>query len=83
LNEYELVKAVQGMGYECVLLPLESMTLYEQMAQLRSLDVLIGIHGSGLDNAVFLHKGAVLVQLLPYSVQHKCTFRSSAERAGS
>jgi len=82
LNEYELVRAVQAMGHECVLLPLEAMTLYEQMAALRSLDVLVGIHGSGLDNSVFLHKGAVLVQLLPYSVEHKCTFRASAERAG-
>lgn len=57
LNEYELVAAVERMGYECVLLPLEKMTLYEQMKELRSLDVLIGIHGSALDNSVFLHPG--------------------------
>lgn len=57
LNEYELVSAVIKMGYECVLLPLETMTMYEQMRELRSIDVLIGIHGSALDNSVFLHKG--------------------------
>jgi Glycosyltransferase 61 len=57
LNEYELVAAVEAMGYVCVLLPLESMTLFEQMKELRSVDVLIGIHGSALDNSVFLHPG--------------------------
>ena len=57
LNEYELVAAVEMMGFECVLLPLEVMTVYEQMMEMRSLDVLIGIHGSALDNSVFLHEG--------------------------
>jgi hypothetical protein len=57
LNEYELVERVKHMGYDCVLLPLESMTLYEQMRELQSLDVLVGIHGSALDNAVFLPRG--------------------------
>jgi hypothetical protein len=81
LNEYDLVRRVQEMGYECVLLPLETMTLYEQMQQLRSLDVLVGIHGSALDNAVFLHPGSVMVQLLPYKVEHRVTFRATAEEA--
>eukprot|EP01042_Synura_sphagnicola_P004439 gene4439-5622_t len=81
LNEYELVAAVQRMGYECILLPLETMTLYEQMRELRSLDVLVGIHGSGLDNSVFLHPHSVLIQLLPYSVEHRVSFRQSAEEA--
>ena len=57
LNEYELVAAVEKMGYLCVLLPLEMMTIHEQMKELKSLDVLIGIHGSALDNSVFLHEG--------------------------
>ncbi len=82
MNEYELVERVQQLGYECELLPLESMTLYEQMRALRSLDVLIGIHGSALDNSVFLHKGSVMLQLLPYKVEHRVTFRQSAENAG-
>jgi hypothetical protein len=77
LNEYELVDEVIKLGYECQLLPLESMTLYEQMKALRSIDVLIGVHGSALDNSVFLNKGSVMVQLLPYAVDHKITFESS------
>eukprot|EP00607_Mallomonas_marina_P005301 CAMPEP_0182435360 /NCGR_PEP_ID=MMETSP1167-20130531/75301_1 /TAXON_ID=2988 /ORGANISM="Mallomonas Sp, Strain CCMP3275" /LENGTH=230 /DNA_ID=CAMNT_0024626341 /DNA_START=79 /DNA_END=768 /DNA_ORIENTATION=- len=82
LNEYELVDAVIAMGYECILLPLEAMTIYEQTRELRTLDVLIGIHGSALDNSVFLHKGSVMVQLLPYKVEHRVTFKSSAVAAG-
>jgi hypothetical protein len=81
LNEHELVQRVQAMGYDCVLLPLETMTLYEQMQELRSLDVLVGIHGSALDNAVFLRPGSVMVQLLPYKVEHRVTFRATAEEA--
>ena len=82
LNEYALVDAVVAMGYECELLPLETMTIYEQLKALRSLDVLIGIHGSALDNSVFLAKGSVMVQLLPYKVEHRVTFAASAVEAG-
>ena len=82
LNEYELVDAIAAAGYDVELLPLETMTMYEQMVALRSVDVLVGIHGSALDNAVFMHKGSVLVQLLPYSVEHRVTFQSDAEGAG-
>lgn len=78
----ELVAKVLELGYECELLPLETMTLYEQMRALRSLDVLVGIHGSALDNSVFLHPGSVMLQLLPYKVEHRVTFRQSAEAAG-
>lgn len=83
LNEYELVTAAQSLGYECTLLPLESMTLYEQIQELRSLDVLIGVHGSALDNAVFLPDRAVLVQLLPYKVKHKATFVEDTKLANA
>jgi hypothetical protein len=68
LNEYRLVKICSDMGIICELLPLESMTIYEQIRAFRTLDVLIGIHGSALDNVGFLQEGSVLVQLLPYKV---------------
>lgn len=81
LNEYELIETAQDMGYECVLLPLESMTLHEQLKELRSLDVLVGIHGSALDNSVFLHPGSVMLQLLPYKVEHRVSFPQTAHEA--
>lgn len=81
LNEYELVDIAQDMGFECVLLPLERMTIYEQMREFRSLDVLVGIHGSGLDNVIFLHPGSVLLQLMPYKNEHRASFVTSTHRA--
>ena len=82
LNEYKLVKLCSDMGIQCELLPLESMTIFEQIRAFRTLDVLVGIHGSGLDNAAFLQKGSVLVQLLPYKVKYRATFKASAFKAG-
>lgn len=82
LNEYDLVDIAQEMGFECVLLPLERMTIYEQMREFRTLDVLVGMHGSGLDNVIFLHPGSVLLQLMPYKNDHRASFVSSTERAG-
>lgn len=81
LNEYDLVDIAQEMGYECVLLPLERMTIYEQMKEFRTLDVLVGMHGSGLDNVIFLHPGSVLLQLMPYSNHHRASFVESTKRA--
>ena len=81
LNEYDLVDIAQDMGYECVLLPLERMTIYEQMKEFRTLDVLVGIHGSGLDNVIFLHPQSVMLQLMPYSNQHRASFVDSTRRA--
>jgi hypothetical protein len=82
LNEYELIDTLADMGYDARLLPLETMTLYEQMLELRSLHILVGIHGSGLDNSVFLHPGSVLVQLFAYKLNHAITFPETARRAG-
>lgn len=81
LNEYELIDEIERMGYEAELLPLESMTLYEQIRALRSLDVMVGIHGSALDNSVFLHPDSVMVQLLGYKLDHVITFPETAHEA--
>jgi capsular polysaccharide biosynthesis protein len=72
----------RAMGYDCELLPLEAMTLYEQMNTLRSLDVMVGMHGSALDNCVFMQKNSVMVQLYPFLVHHPLTFPGSAASAG-
>mmetsp|Transcript_4087 Transcript_4087/g.8508 ORF Transcript_4087/g.8508 Transcript_4087/m.8508 type:complete len:153 (+) Transcript_4087:123-581(+) len=65
-------------GYDVQILPLEEMTLYEQIKALRQTTILVGIHGSGLNNAILLPKGAVLVQLLPYKLNYKGAFAQVA-----
>lgn len=56
LNEYELFNDLTEKGYEAVLLPLEMMTLHEQIRELRSLDVLIGIKPLNLYFSHFVTK---------------------------
>lgn len=55
LNELELAKIAVEMGVSIKLLPLEYMTIYEQIREFRRLHFLAGIHGSGLTNYFFLH----------------------------
>ena len=43
LNEAELVDAALALGVEVQLLPFEAMTLYEQLAALRSTTILVGV----------------------------------------
>jgi capsular polysaccharide biosynthesis protein len=63
-------------------LPMEEMTLYEQIKALRETTVLVGIHGSGLNNAILLPTDAVLVQLLPYKLNYKGAFQQVARENG-
>lgn len=85
LNEDELVDACLDLGLEVQILPLEQMTLFEQLAALRAVTILVGIHGSGrlcgyfriqgevtgLNNAIFMRRGTILVQLLPYKLNYQ------------
>jgi hypothetical protein len=45
LNEHELADEALRMGFEVVFLPFETMTYFEQIRELRSLDVMMGLHG--------------------------------------
>ena len=55
LNELELARIAVEMGVSIKLLPLEYMTVYEQIREFRRLHFLTGIHGSGLSNYFLLH----------------------------
>lgn len=55
LNELELARIAVEQGVSFKLLPLEYMTVYEQVREFRRLHWLVGIHGSGLINVLFLH----------------------------
>ena len=93
LNELELVHiAVHKYGFSARLLPIEFMTLYEQVREFRRTNVLAGIHGSGLTNFLFLHSSNrplnglsnVGLQLMPWKVTTGSTFFSGfASGAGA
>jgi len=59
------------------------MTIYEQIKELNNCDVLVGIHGSGLDNSVFMRADqTVLVQLMPYRNNFRASFMLSTRISG-
>jgi hypothetical protein len=68
LNEPELVRILRSMHVDVVVASLETMPLYEQVLLFRRTSVLVGMHGSGLINSIFMHPGTALVQLMPYKV---------------
>jgi hypothetical protein len=68
LNEDELVRKARKMGIETHILPLEHMSPYEQLRAFRTVNILFGVHGSGLTNAVLLQPGGVMVQIVPYGL---------------
>ncbi|XP_062208794.1 beta-1,2-xylosyltransferase XYXT1-like [Phragmites australis] len=71
VNEQEIARAAEAAGLEAVAMELrrEAMTVDEQARVVNSFDVLLGVHGAGLTNAVFLPPGAVLIQVAPYGME--------------
>ncbi|KAL6627540.1 hypothetical protein ACP70R_031266 [Stipagrostis hirtigluma subsp. patula] len=67
VNEQEIARAAEAAGFEVVVTePRGDARVDEEARAVNSFDVLVGVHGAGLTNAVFLPPGAVLVQVVPY-----------------
>ncbi|PUZ57769.1 hypothetical protein GQ55_5G455800 [Panicum hallii var. hallii] len=66
-NVPEIRKAAEAAGFEVtVASPRADAPLEETARAVNSHDVLLGVHGAGLTNAVFLPPGAVVIQVVPY-----------------
>ncbi|RCV24387.1 hypothetical protein SETIT_5G080400v2 [Setaria italica] len=60
-------KAAEAAGFEVtVASPRADAPLGETARAVNSHDVLLGVHGAGLTNAVFLPPGGVVIQVVPY-----------------
>ncbi|RLN24198.1 protein O-linked-mannose beta-1,4-N-acetylglucosaminyltransferase 2-like [Panicum miliaceum] len=67
MNEQEILRAAEAAGFEAVAMDLRrDVTVDEQTRAVNSFDALLGVHGAGLTNALFLPPGAVLIQVVPY-----------------
>ncbi|CAM0878885.1 unnamed protein product [Alopecurus aequalis] len=67
VNVPEIVKAAEEAGFEVTISDPRFGVHVEELARsVNSFDVLMGVHGAGLTNAVFLPKGAVVIQVVPY-----------------
>ncbi|XP_027771757.1 alpha-1,3-arabinosyltransferase XAT2-like [Solanum pennellii] len=66
LNEDDVRQMAEDLGYEVVLAEANLSTNLTKFAQIvNSCDVIMGVHGAGLTNMVFLPNNAVLIQLVP------------------
>nr|AGS18878.1 GT61_4 [Plantago ovata] len=67
LNQEEISQVAREVGFEVVLADDVSTFDVPRFANLvNSCDVLMGIHGAGLTNMLFLPDNAVLIQLIPF-----------------
>ncbi|KAI3703815.1 hypothetical protein L1987_74010 [Smallanthus sonchifolius] len=86
LNEDEIVDMMEELGFDVVVVrSVKKMSNLERFAKLVSTcSVLVGAHGAGLTNLVFLPAGAVVVQVVPLGVEWGSTvyFGEPAVRMG-
>jgi len=67
LNEREMARAAAAAGFEVRVAEPDQHTDMATFARLvNSADVMVGVHGAGLTNMVFLPRGAVLIQVVPF-----------------
>nr|CAB3472462.1 unnamed protein product [Digitaria exilis] len=67
LNEPEVAKAAEAAGFEVAVAELRGDTPEtEQAREVNAFDVVVGVHGAGLTNAVFVPPGGVVIQVVPY-----------------
>ncbi|KAK3030031.1 hypothetical protein RJ639_038130 [Escallonia herrerae] len=66
LNEAEMVGMMEELGFQVVgATPKRMSNLDEFSNVVNSCNVMVGAHGAGLTNALFLPEGAVMVQVVP------------------
>ncbi|CAD5175738.1 unnamed protein product [Musa acuminata subsp. malaccensis] len=66
-NVDEIVAAAEELGYEVVVGEADAGTNLARFAQIvNSCDVMMGVHGAGLTNFVFLPLNATVIQIVPW-----------------
>ncbi|KAG2565362.1 alpha-1,3-arabinosyltransferase XAT3-like isoform X2 [Panicum virgatum] len=67
VNEHAMVDMAMSLGFDVRVGDPDMSTDVSKFARLvNSADVMVGVHGAGLTNMVFLPAGAVLIQVVPY-----------------
>ncbi|XP_062232709.1 beta-1,2-xylosyltransferase XYXT1-like isoform X2 [Phragmites australis] len=66
MNLHEVIAAAEAAGFEVTIAGRPRASYDEFAREVNSFDVMLGVHGAGLTNCVFLPTGAVLVQIVPY-----------------
>jgi len=67
LNLNEIVEMAKDIGYEVIVNEADVSSRIEEMAKVvNSCDVMMGVHGAGLTNCVFLPRNGTLIQIVPW-----------------
>ncbi|KAK1267853.1 hypothetical protein QJS04_geneDACA017611 [Acorus gramineus] len=67
VNLESVVRAAKKAGFEAVMMEAEVTTSVAEVARtVNSCDAMMGVHGAGLTNFLFLPMGATLVQIVPW-----------------
>uniref|UniRef100_A0ACD5TLC0 Uncharacterized protein n=1 Tax=Avena sativa TaxID=4498 RepID=A0ACD5TLC0_AVESA len=67
LNLDEIIAMAEGLGFEVVIDEANVSSDISGFARLvNSVDVMMGVHGAGLTNCVFLPQNATLIQIVPW-----------------
>lgn len=74
MNEDEMVDMMEELGFEVVVATPNRMSNLDKFAEvLNSCSVMVGAHGAGVTNTVFLPAGAVMVQVVPLGLDWAST----------
>jgi len=70
LNEDEMVKMMETLGFQVQRALSTEMSHLDKFTHIvNSCDVLVGVHGAGLTNQLFLPNGSVVVQIVPLGTE--------------
>ncbi|EPZ32766.1 Glycosyltransferase AER61 domain-containing protein [Rozella allomycis CSF55] len=69
MNENEIISLLKKYGYSASLLKPEKHKPYEIKTILSKAKLLIGVHGAGLTNMIFLSEKASIIQIYPYGMK--------------
>ncbi|KAK2639807.1 hypothetical protein Ddye_027602 [Dipteronia dyeriana] len=73
LNENEMADSMEELGFEVVVItPSRMLNLDKFTEVVNRCSVMVGAHGAGLTNEMFLPDGAVVVQVVPLALDLSC-----------
>lgn len=74
LNEDEMVKLMEKLGFQVLVIQPGRMSNLKKFARVvNSCSVLVGTHGAGMANELFLPTGAVVIQAVPLGLEWAST----------
>ncbi|KAJ1259232.1 hypothetical protein BS78_10G138800 [Paspalum vaginatum] len=75
-NEADAISAVADLGFEVVAAgPEDASDMAKFAGVVNSCDVMVGVHGAGLTNMVFLPHNGTVVQIIPWgNMKYPCRF---------